>query len=215
MHDKSMTNPGSPHGKRGKPVAVVKQGSTAVPIYRGACRGSTRFTLSYYHNGKRQRRTFGKLDAAKEEARRIALNIQRGMGSENDLRPQERENYLAAARMLEPLGLPLLGAVEDYVECRRKLGGMPLLSAVEEYLARHEGFESGVAVPRVVEEFIEAKIGDRVSDIYMKCLKEILVRFGLFAVLDLRYFVNGLGEIAGVDIRDRDHVDLGFFAKIW
>ena len=127
MHDKSMTNPAPGRRTRGKPVAVVKQGSAAVPIYRGTCRGAARFTLSYYHNGKRLRRTFGKLDAAKEEARLVALNIQRGMGGENDLRPQERESYLAAARMLEPLGLPLLGAVEDYLECRRRLGGCPAL----------------------------------------------------------------------------------------
>jgi hypothetical protein len=40
------------------------------------------------------------------------------MGGENDLRPQERESYLATVRMLEPLGIPLLGAVEDYVDCR-------------------------------------------------------------------------------------------------
>ncbi len=32
-----------------------------------------------------------RVDAAKEEARLVALNIQRGMGGENDLRPQERE----------------------------------------------------------------------------------------------------------------------------
>ena len=108
-------------------MAVVKQGSTSVPIYRGTCRGAARFTLSFYHNGLRQRRTFGKLDVAKEEARLVALNIQRGMGGENDLRPKERESYLAAARMLEPLGLPLLGAVEDYLECRRRLGGCPAL----------------------------------------------------------------------------------------
>jgi len=177
MHEKNTTGAASRGGKRGKPVAVVKQGSTAIPIYRGICRGSTRFTVSFYHNGRRQRRTFGKLDVAKEEARLIALKIQRGMGGDNDLRPQERESYLAAARMLEPLGLPLLGAVEDYVGCRRRLGGLPLLAAVEEYLHRHKGFESGVRVPQIVEEFIEARVGDRASAIYIKSLRGILGEF--------------------------------------
>ncbi len=188
MHDKSMTNPAPARRTRGKPVAVVKQGSAAVPIYRGTCRGAARFTLSYYHNGKRLRRTFGKLDAAKEEARLVALNIQRGMGSENDLRPQERESYLAAARMLEPLGLPLLGAVEDYVECRRRLGAMPLLAAVEEYLARHEGFEPGVAVPRIVEEFVETKVRDRARERYVESIKHILRKFA-------ESFPGGIDEV--------------------
>ena len=35
---------------------------------------------------------------------------------------------------------------------------MPLLAVVEEYLARHEGFESGVALHRIVAEFIETKV---------------------------------------------------------
>lgn len=99
-----MINSAPPGRKRGKPVAVVKQGSTSVPIYRGTCRGAKRSTLSFYHDSLRQRRTFGKLDVAKEEARWIALNTQCGMGGENDVRPQERESYLAAARMLEPMG---------------------------------------------------------------------------------------------------------------
>jgi integrase len=188
MHDKSMTTSAALGGKRGKPVAVVRQGSTSVPIYKGTCRGVTRFTLSFYHNGIRRRRSFGKLDAAKEEARLIALKIQRGMGGENDLRPQERESYLAAVRMLEPLGLPLLGAVEDYMECRRRLGVIPLLSAVAEYLVRHEGFESGVAVPRIVGEFIETKVRDRASKRYVECIKDVLGKFS-------ESFPGGIDEV--------------------
>jgi len=61
MHDKSMTTSAALGGKRGKPVAVVRQGSTSVPIYKGTCRGVTRFTLSFYHNDIRRRRTFENL----------------------------------------------------------------------------------------------------------------------------------------------------------
>jgi hypothetical protein len=62
MHDKSMINSAPPGRKRGKPVAVVKQGSTSVPIYRGTCRGANRFTLSSYQSGLRQRPTCGTID---------------------------------------------------------------------------------------------------------------------------------------------------------
>jgi hypothetical protein len=76
-------------------------------------------------NGRRERRTFGSLDAAKEEARIAALNIQRGMSSDNDLRPQDRESLRVAQTMLAPLGLPLVAVVEEYLQCRRKLGEVP------------------------------------------------------------------------------------------
>ncbi len=75
MHDKWMTKPARGGRKQGKPVATVKHGSIAVPIYRSTCRGRVRFTVAFYLNGRRQRLTFGSLDTAKEEARHIALNI--------------------------------------------------------------------------------------------------------------------------------------------
>ncbi|MEQ1843647.1 MAG: hypothetical protein ABL994_24845, partial [Verrucomicrobiales bacterium] len=144
MLDVDLTTAVRPRRDRGKPVAVVKQGSAAVPIYRGECRGCVRFTVAFYRNGKRHRLTFGNLDAAKEEARRIALNIQRGMSSDNDLRPQDRENFRSAMSMLAPLGLPLLAALEEYVECRRRLGSVPLLVAIEDFKARKESFQASV-----------------------------------------------------------------------
>ena len=74
MHDKNMTTHALPTRRRGKPVAVVKQGSAAVPIYKGDVRGSIRFTVAFYRNGQRERRTFATLDAARDEARMAALN---------------------------------------------------------------------------------------------------------------------------------------------
>ena len=177
MQDKSMTKPAPRGRKRGKPVAVVKQGSTAVPIYRGTSRGATRFTVAFYLNGRRQRRTFGCLNTAKEEARRVALNIQRGRSGDNDLRPQERENFLTAMGLLSPLGLPLVGAIEEYVECRRMLGAIPLTVAVEDFTRRRNSFEAGVSVARVVEEILLIKEQDRVSSHHLKNLKSIYDQF--------------------------------------
>jgi hypothetical protein len=133
MHDKCRTKPARRGRTGGGPVALVKQGSAAVPIYQGECRGSTRFTLAFNHNGRRSRRSFGSLAKAREEARTVALGIQRGMPDENDLRPGERACFRAALDLLAPLGLPLLGAIEEHVECRRLLGGTPVLVAVGKY----------------------------------------------------------------------------------
>ncbi|MBU6178011.1 MAG: hypothetical protein KGR69_00040 [Verrucomicrobia bacterium] len=171
MQDKCRTKPARRGRTGGGPVAVVKQGSAAVPIYQGECRGSTRFTLAFYHNGRRLRRRFGTLAKAREEARTVALRIQRGMPDENDLRPGERACFRAALDLLAPLGLPLLGAIEEYVECRRLLGGTPLLFAVGEYQSRISSFEAGVTVGQVVEELIALKKQDRLSKAHLDGLR--------------------------------------------
>ncbi len=115
MHDKSMTNWGStPRNKRkglGRPFAVVRHGSASVPIYVGKVKGSTRYTLSFYLNGRRKRRTFASLEKAKKEARLVAQQIQAGQQHANDLRPHERESFLLATKLLEEIGVPLVTEV--------------------------------------------------------------------------------------------------------
>lgn len=177
MHDKSMTETARASRNKGKPVAVVKQGSAAVPIYRGTVRGCARFTVAFYLNGRRKRRTFGSLDKAKEEARKVALNIQRGMSHDNDMRPQDREAFKVAHSLVAPLGVPLLTAVEEYVLCRRKLGDVSLLTSVDEYVRRSRGFTVGVKVEQVVDEFIAVKTQDKLSRIYLSALHSVLGRF--------------------------------------
>ena len=98
--------------------------------------GRVRFTVAFYLDKRRVRRTFGTLDAAKREARDAARKIQEGRGKTNDLRPEERDTYLAASQLLRDLDIPMFSAVEDYVKQRRRLGDVLLGSAVEEYLRR-------------------------------------------------------------------------------
>ena len=63
-----------------------------------------------------------------------------GFGRQQRPPPQERESYLAAVSMLKPFGLPLVGAVEELVECRRLLGDVPLLTAARGL----RGFDSSI-----------------------------------------------------------------------
>jgi integrase len=136
-----------------------------------------RFTVAFYLNQQRRRLTFGSLDAAKEEARKAALNIQRGVSSDNDLRPQDREALRAVQHMLQPLGLPLVSVVEEYLQCRRKLGEVPLLMAVEDFVTRSRSYEAGITVPRVVDELLQLKKQDGVNEHYLKLLDGNLRQF--------------------------------------
>jgi len=77
MHDKKHDNPGPDFSGQGQACGSGEAGISGGSRLPGSSRGSTRFTIAYYINGRRERRTFGSLDAAKEEARMVALNIQR------------------------------------------------------------------------------------------------------------------------------------------
>ncbi len=64
--------PAPKRGKHGKPVAVVKFGSASVPVYRCDSGGRVRFAISHYRDGKRLRKFFTTLEAAKKEAQFVA-----------------------------------------------------------------------------------------------------------------------------------------------
>jgi hypothetical protein len=127
--------PPLPHkgtGKRG-PCATVKFGSAVVPIYRTESNGRVRFTLCYHRDGKRLRQIFQDLAAAKKEAQFVAQRIQSGMQQVTDIKPHEREAYVAAVRLLEKSGVPLVAAVEDYVRAREQAGTESLAAMATEY----------------------------------------------------------------------------------
>lgn len=183
MSDKFLTNSKEgqqigPSEQRRAPLCTVRQGSASVPIYSGVVNGKIRYTIAFYHDGRRVRRMFTKLDDAKREAKIVAGNIQRGFQENNDLRPAERDAYLTAIGLLKNVAVPLVSAVEEYAECRKRLGDIPLLSAIEEFVRRMNGVTIGVTVPDAVREFLEAKAQDGMSQRYKLQLQSTL---GLFA----------------------------------
>ena len=119
--------------RRAKPEIIrIKSGSAFVPIYVSDSTGATRYTVAFYRDGRRIRRTFGDLENARREAKLAADSIQRGMAITLDLCPPERESHRSALHFLESVGVPLVAAVEEHVKCRILLGGNPLLPAVDE-----------------------------------------------------------------------------------
>jgi integrase len=148
-----------------------------VPVYEGCVRGVTRFTVSFYQNGRRIRRTFDSLAKATEEARTAAMKIQQGLAEVADMRVADRHNYVAANSLLQRVSVPLVAAVEEYVRCREMLDGMPLLTAVEDYLRRNRGVRAGAKVPDIANEFVAAKEQDGASPRYIYQLRSDVLRF--------------------------------------
>jgi len=157
----------------------IKHGSAVVPIYKGRVRKWDCYTVAYHMNGKRVRRNFGSLEKAKAEAQLMARKIQEGKSSSNDLSSAQRENHLAAERLVAPFKMPLVSAVEEYTRCRELLGDVPLMMAIQEFISRNRGVQLGVKVPDLIDEFLKAKAEDNLSIGYRLQLSGSIKRFSV------------------------------------
>jgi integrase len=181
--DKMATDRGeaSPTGrsKKAGPFLKVKAGSAVVPIYRTQSKGRVRFTLSFYRNGRRMRKTFTDLDGAKKEALFVAQRIQSGMQHVTDLKPHERDSFKAAETLLEKLGIPLYAAVEDYVRARTLAGTESLSVMATEYGKMFGNIVRRATVPEVVAELLKIREQDGASTKYLGQLRTTLNRFAV------------------------------------
>ncbi len=168
---------GSKGKKRPGPVAVVKFGSSSLPVYQSDSGGRVRFCIAYYRDGKRLRQVFTTLEAAKKEALLVAQRIQSGMQQMTDLKPHHRESFLTASKLLEETGLPLVAAIEDYVRARRIAKGESLAAMAAEFTRHFGNVTREASVPEVVEHLLKSKKQDGVSERHLAQLRSVLRRF--------------------------------------
>jgi len=169
--------PAPKRGKHGKPAAVARFGSASVPIYRCTSGGRVRFAISHYRDGKRLRQFFTTLEVAKKEAQFVAQRIQAGMQHVTDLKPHERDHYAKAVELLGALNLPLVAAVEDYVQARKLAESESLTSMATDYRRVFKPLTRRLSVPELVAELLAARKQDGASKTYVSQLKTILTRF--------------------------------------
>lgn len=158
-----------------KPIEV-KAGNTRLKIYQGtSAKGGVNyplFTVCFYEGGTRQRRAFGSLEKAKDEAAKIAARIEQGERDVLKLTNSDQQSFALVTRELKPLGVPLLDAVRQYIAAMKVLPrGASLLAAVTEHAARHPVMAKSKTVPEVVDEFLAAKEQDNVSPVYLRALR--------------------------------------------
>jgi integrase len=155
---------------------ITKVANVVVKIYRGQARGYDLFTVVYYRDGKRERKVFASFTQARSHALEIATQIARGRINVLSLTSADRDSYVAALNLLQPLGVPLHAAVEEYVAAREQLQGESLLSAAKEHAARRR-YVIEKKVGEVVSELISAKERDGLSARYLETLRSHLNRF--------------------------------------
>jgi hypothetical protein len=205
--DKMATNRGAtlPKGRRKKacPFIKVKAGSAVVPIYRTACKGRLRFTLSFYRDGRRMRKMFNDLESAKKEALFVAQRIQSGMQHVPDLKPHERDTFKAAEALLEKLGIPLYAAVEDYGRARTLAGSESLFLMGMEYSKMFGKIIRRATVSEVVAELLKIKEQDGASVAYLGQLRTTLNRFAT----KFPGPILAIGAFAGIRMAELERLD--------
>lgn len=155
----------------------MKSGSAAVPVYRMESGGRIRFAVAYYRDGKRLRQVFQTLDAAKKEAQLVAQRIQSGMQHMTDLKPHDRETYLAVRKMADEAGLPLVSAMEDYLRARKMAGTESLASMAADYLKHFGNVTRRATVPEVVAQLLQSRKQDGSGTRHLAQLRSVLNRF--------------------------------------
>ncbi len=163
--------------KKQGPLLKVKAGSAVVPIYQTESKGRVRYTLSFYRDGRRERKVFNTLEDAKKEALFVAQRIQVGMQHVTDLKPHERDSFKAAEAMLQKSGIPLVAAVEDYLRARDLAGTESLAAMASEYGQHFKKVVRHITIPEIVAEILLHREQDGASKVYLGQLRTTLNRF--------------------------------------
>ena len=169
--------------KKGKAEYLLASlGSSAVKIYSTVRRvGAGTYEehcVAFSEAGKRVRRHFADLDAAKAEAERVLLAMVNGTTKALTLDNSEAQEYALAAAELNAIGARLLPAVREYRAAVEALKGKATLAeAVKFYMASGMTEISRKAVPAVVIEFLAAKKQDGRSQVHLNDLEYRLAKF--------------------------------------
>ncbi len=161
-----------------------------------------RYTVVWYEAGSRKRKVFDHLDEAKTAAGEIGVKLANGQQAALALSAADNESYVLAVKALEPLGIPLHAAVEEYVAARKLIGDRgALLDAAREFAERHNEKFRKVTVAEAIEAMIVAKKGERLDGGYVTQMYNFLMKFaGAFNVTvqdlkakEIQKWLRGLG----------------------
>ena len=163
----------------------VPSGSVTVKIYRvknkaflvrnrqGELREEERFSfmVSYFSSGKRTQKMFAQFEAAHAYAKSVGNSFSNGELDVLELRSSDRQAYVHALANLQPTGMALELATQEYAEAWKALGGKALvLEAAREYARRHMHVLPDIQVSDAVQQLIDAKARDKASLHYLRSL---------------------------------------------
>ena len=154
----------------------VRRGSAAVSIRPYQNNGSEHFLITWNALGKRHRESRSSLNAAKVRAEEMAIAISNGKIDATELSGADRDSYHHALHLLEPLGIPLHAAIEEFVAARNILGSDSLMDAARQHAMRNMTALRSGSVPELVEKCLAQKEQDGLSARYLVQLRSDLRR---------------------------------------
>src|SRR5215472_18994285 len=108
-----------------KTIIAVKRGNTTIKIYRHKGRRYKGkqyelFTVAYRINEKQLRKNFSRYKDAWDFASDTARALEKGRAQVLSLNAADWQSYVAAKNLLQPFGIPLHQAIEEYVATRKR-----------------------------------------------------------------------------------------------
>src|SRR5262249_8909574 len=169
---------------------AVKRGNTTIKIYRHKgprYKGKQYelFTVAYRLIGKQLRKNFSRYNDAWDFASDTATALEKGRAQVLSLSAADWQSYIAAKNLLQPFGIPLHEAIEEYVATRKRK------KIVEK------------RVGEIVDELLATKQNAGLSDRYIETLRTYLLRFA-------NSFQTNIGSInTGAIVRWLDSLKIG------
>jgi integrase len=156
---------------------VVQRGHSIAKIYRTPSNGCDQFTLVYYLGEKRIRKTFADYELAVTEAETITTKLSEGELNVLELKGEDQFAYVRTMQIIKPTGMPLEMLAIRAAELCEVITPDEWMDAGRFYRKHHPKHLPKKTVPEVVEELIQAKEADRLSDYYLRDLRCRLGRF--------------------------------------
>jgi len=156
----------------------MKNGSSVVKIYRDKKKGGgIYYRVGFYKGGKRCFEHFSDLDRAKAQAEAKAKQLSRGDLDALQITGKDRLIYGRALEAIRPFNIPLDTAALEYADAKKTLNGLSLDKAVAFYMRHHGHGITRKSVAVAVDEIIEAKRANGLSELY---LADLGYRLGAF-----------------------------------
>src|SRR5262245_18040568 len=175
------------------PVSV-KRGSAVGKINETPTKGYTSYTLVYWLDGQRRRKTFSRFDVAKTEAEAVATQLGNGEVDSLALSREDKAAYARAVKLLEPCGMPLELAAAHVAEAVKILGSDRILEACRYFAKTHPTQLPKKQVADVVNELIADTAARGLSKRYQKTLNHHCGKF-------TKSFSTAIHGVSAYDVR--------------
>ena len=144
---------------------VITVGNVTVRVYRQTApraKSGWEYVVAWKGVNGRQRQTVADEREALSEAKLKAEQLHAGRIEGAEMGRADRDELVAARRIIEPLGVPLVSALEEWARARSTVGP-DLIAACERWSERNGATDRKTTVAQAITAFLKAKRADHVN----------------------------------------------------